>query len=297
MLGRYRVAVEDNTDSYWKEEENQMLMNILVVSLSNSRIEMVLTSIQENDPADVPPPSPLVASAIPPSFHSRSLSGSRSAPASRSVSVSRSVSGPTWSPSVSGSRSPSVASSAATVAAGGPAYKKFSKEEIDNLLQYLGIDIQLPLASSCLQGCYKKHCAIVNATEQVLKLGRDAEWLALEEKQWVPPLRDFIEIFVAKTQYYGTWKKAFDDAVRFPALQDWLAMEEDRKSDRAIWGVEKGSYSFEDLKDYIRKKKRERELAEREAGSHASGSHAESRESSDRKGKKKNKKTRKDSSE
>ena len=77
---------------------------------------------------------------LPPSFHSQSLSGSRSAPASHSVSASRSISVPAWSPSISGSRSPSVASSA-TVAAGGPAYKKFSKEDIDNLLQYLGIDI------------------------------------------------------------------------------------------------------------------------------------------------------------
>jgi hypothetical protein len=203
-----------------------MLMKILVVSSSNSRIEVVLTSIQENDPSDVPVSSPLVAPAIPPSFHSRSLSGSRSGPVSHSASVSHSGSVPAWSPSISASRSPSVASSA-SVAAGGPAYKKFSKEDIDNLLQYLGIDIQLPMASSCLQGCYKKHCAIVNATDKVLKLARDAEWLSLEEKQWVPPLRDFIEIFVAKTQYYGTWKKASDDAVRFPAMQDWLAMEDD----------------------------------------------------------------------
>ena len=130
-----------------------------------------------------------------------------------------------------------------------------------------------------------------------MKLSQDAEWLALEQKQWVPHLKDFIEIFVAKTQYYGTWKKAFDDAIRFPAMQDWLAKEDDRKSDRAVWGEEKGSYSFEDLKEYIQKKKRERELAERETASRASGSHAESRESSDRKGKKKAKKTKKDSSE
>jgi len=68
MLGRYRVAVEDNTDSYWKQEEDEMLMKILVVSSINSRIEVVLTSIQENDPADVPPSSPLVVSAIPPLF-------------------------------------------------------------------------------------------------------------------------------------------------------------------------------------------------------------------------------------
>ena len=37
-------------------------------------------------------------------------------------------------------------------------------------------------------------------------------------------------------------------------------MEDDRKSDRAVWGEEKGSYTFEDLKDYIQKKKREREI-------------------------------------
>jgi hypothetical protein len=103
MLGRYWVAVEDNADSYWKEEENGMLMKILVVSSSNARIEVILTSIQENDPADVLPASPLVASAIPPSFHSQSLSGSCSAPASRSASVPRSVSVPAWS-SISGSR-------------------------------------------------------------------------------------------------------------------------------------------------------------------------------------------------
>ncbi|EDR00483.1 uncharacterized protein LACBIDRAFT_334085 [Laccaria bicolor S238N-H82] len=61
----------------------------------------------------------------------------------------------------------------------------------------------------------------------LIPLGRDSEWLALEEKQWVPSLKDFIEIFVAKTQYYGTWKEAFDDAVRFPVMQDWLALEDD----------------------------------------------------------------------
>ena len=109
MLGRYRVAVEDNTDSFWKQEENEMLMKILIVSSSNSIMRVILRSVQKNDPVDVPPPSPLVASAIPPYFHSRSLSGSRSAPASCSVSASRSVSVPTWSPSVSGSCSPSVA--------------------------------------------------------------------------------------------------------------------------------------------------------------------------------------------
>ena len=143
MLGRYRVAVEDNTDSFWKQEENEMLMKILIVSSSSSIIRVILTSVQENDPVDVPPPSPL----------------------------------------------------------------------------------------------------------------------------------------------------------RFPVMQDWLAMEDDRKSDRAVWGEEKGSYSFEDLKDYIQKKKREREIAERAAALQASGSHAESRESSDRKGKKKSKKSKRDSSE
>jgi hypothetical protein len=127
-----------------------------------------------------------------------------------------------------------------------------------------------------------------------LKLGQDAEWLALEQKQWVPHLKDFIEIFVAKTQYYGTWKKAFDDAIRFPAMQDWLVREDDRKSDRAVWGEEKGSYSFR-LEGVCSEE--ETELAERETASCASGSHAESRELSDRKSKKKNKKTRKDSSE
>ena len=45
MLGRYRVAVEDNANSYWKQEENGMLMKILVVSSSIARIEVILTLI------------------------------------------------------------------------------------------------------------------------------------------------------------------------------------------------------------------------------------------------------------
>ena len=68
MLGCYRLAVEDNTDSFWKQEENEMLMKILIESSSNSIIRVILTSVQENNPVDVPPPSPLVASAIPPYF-------------------------------------------------------------------------------------------------------------------------------------------------------------------------------------------------------------------------------------
>ena len=74
-------------------------------------------------------------------------------------------------------------------------------------------------------------------------------------------------------------------------------MEDDRKSDRAVWGEEKGSYSLENLKNYIQKKKREKEIAERAAALQASGSHAEIRELSDRKGKKMSKKSKRDSPE
>src|SRR6266545_6498417 len=167
-------------------------------------------------------------------------SGSRSV--SRSVSVSR-------SPSVaSHSHSPSVLST--TEQGGGPS--KLSKEDKDSLLEYLGIDTNLPYIATNLHTAYKKHVAISTSTQKVLSLSQDQEWQALMDPHpWNVSLKDFIDIFVAKSQYYGTWKQIFEEAECFPAMRDWLALEDDRKSDKAIWGEIKSTYSFEDLRTWI----------------------------------------------
>ena len=156
-----------------------------------------LKSTQENDRDHV------VASAIPPSFHQRSTSlGSRSGSVPRSSSVA------------SGSRVPSIGSNApladVSEPIGGPS--KLSKEDKDLLLQYLVIDTDLPsLGPSGLHSAYQKFKAITSATTKVMGLAKDAEWKAQfgDTHPWIPTIVHFIDIFVAKSQFYQIWRPFF----------------------------------------------------------------------------------------
>ena len=207
---------------------------------------------------------------------------------SGSRSVSRSISVPRSSPVASHSRSPSVLST--TEQEGGPS--KLSKEDKDSLLEYLGIDISLPYIATNLHTAYKKHIAISTSTRKVLSLSQDQEWQALMHPHpWNVSLKDFIDIFVAKSQYYGTWKQIFEEAEHFPAMRDWLALEDDRKSDKAIWGETKSTYSFEDLRTWIHGKQREQKTAEQNRDQKSKSPEQKNHKMN------KNKKTKQDNSE
>ena len=107
----------------------------------------------------------IVASAIPPSFLQRPSLGSHSGSVPRSSSAAS---------------GPSNASSDLSEAIGGPS--QLSKEHKDMLLEYLGIDINLPsLGPQGLCSAYQKFKAIMNATPKVMALAKDAE---LEGAVW-----------------------------------------------------------------------------------------------------------------
>ncbi|KIJ93115.1 hypothetical protein K443DRAFT_13108 [Laccaria amethystina LaAM-08-1] len=141
----------------------------------------------------------MVASAIPPSFHQCSVSlGSRSGSVPQSLSVA------------SDSRGQSLASSVSTSEATGPS--KLSNANKAPLLEYLGIDSELAsLDKSGLQSAYQKFKAITNATPKVMGLSKDAEWKSQfdDGAVWVPNIVVFINIFIAKTQFYQVWKPTF----------------------------------------------------------------------------------------
>ena len=134
----------------------------------------------------------MVASAIPPSFHQRSVSlGSCSVSVPRSLSV----------PSESHGQSP--ASSVSSSDPNGPS--KLSKASKDRLLEYLGLDIGLSsLEQAGLHSAYQKYKAIIEATPKVMGLAKDAEWKSQFEDGavWIPNFVTFINIFVAKSQFY-----------------------------------------------------------------------------------------------
>jgi hypothetical protein len=220
----------------------------------------------------------VVASAIPPSFHSHS---SRS----RSVSVPRSISIPASSVA-SHSRSPSIASSSDVFGSGGPS--QLPQKDKDLLLGYLGIDPKIPYLPFNLHNAYAKHCAIVSASPTVMNLKRDEEWQALcDDRPWFPKLTDFIDIFIANSQYYGSWRKPLNSAMQYPDMHDWLALETNRKPDNEVWGFTSLSpYNIEQLKAWVAKK--ERKSSQREVK--AAGSSSKKRQTSPEKKKKKKKK-------
>jgi len=79
-------------------------------------------------------------------------------------------------------------------------------------LEYLRIDIKLPsLGPPGLHSAYQKFKAIINATPRVMALGRDTEWKSQfgDSRAWIPTIVNFIDIFVAKSQFYQFWKPLF----------------------------------------------------------------------------------------
>jgi len=78
---------------------------------------------------------------------------------------------------------------------------------------------------------------------------------------WVPNIVTFINIFIAKTQFYQVWKPTFLQAEEYPDMRDWLNEEEDFLAAEDLWDM-RGSQvlGFPDLKKWLDKKDCEGEL-------------------------------------
>ena len=191
-----------------------------------------------------------MASAIPLSFHHRSASlgsHSGSVPFSHFPSV---ASGSRAHSQVSSSIAPLASDSESIL---GPS--KLPKADKDLLLEYLGIDTELPsLGPPGLHSAYQKFKAITIATPQVMGMSRDNEWKAQfgDSRPWVPTIVHFIDIFVAKSQFYQFWKPLFMHAQEYPVMKDWLNMHKDRLPTKELWNLDaKKALTFPDLKKWL----------------------------------------------
>ena len=189
----------------------------------------------------------IVASAIPPSFHSR-----------RSASLgahSRAASVPQSSSAVSSSRASSVVSmDQFGKASGGPS--KLSKEQKDSLLSFLGIDLELPYSGPPgLPTAYQKWKVIDAAKDKVLGIKKDPEWIAfMNDDPFSVLFPEFIDIFVANSQYYQVWKPKFERAEKFPDLVDWLNEEDNCLSSEDLFSLDhKRVISFSILETCLQK--------------------------------------------
>ena len=145
---------------------------------------------------------------------------------------------------------------------GGPS--KLSKESKNLLLEYLGIDTDLPsLGPPGLCTAYQKYKVITNATPTVMGLAKDAEWKAQfsDSHPWVPTIVNLIDIFVAKSQFYQFWKPTFSRAQEYPDMKDWLNQHKDCLPTKELWNMDANrTLTFADLKKWLEEKEREGDI-------------------------------------
>ncbi|KAF8873748.1 hypothetical protein CPB84DRAFT_1853893 [Gymnopilus junonius] len=133
----------------------------------NNTLQSTETDVVDSKSAS-PMESSFVASVIPPSFHSHSSQ-------SHLVSLAHTVTSHSCSPFVA---STSVQEGLGSLSSGGPS--KMQQDHKDLLLAFLGIDLKIPYLSFNLHNAFIKHCAILEATQIVMKLCHNEEWQALE---------------------------------------------------------------------------------------------------------------------
>jgi hypothetical protein len=66
-----------------------------------------------------------------------------------------------------------------------------------------------------------------------------------------PNYGSIISLFVSSSMFYSHYKH-FNDAVKYPAMVEWLEEREDRPSDMDLWGKEKSHYTFSDLTKWLK---------------------------------------------
>jgi hypothetical protein len=129
------------------------------------------------------------------------------------------------------------------------------------LLTFLGIPTELPSQDSAsLHTLYAKYKALNSSTKQMGNLRSNQEWTNhLEDlgvEYWVPIFVDLLNIFIAKSQFYASWKPSFTKAQSYSKMIAWLDDDSGCESDSELWGEtkDKDDYSFGDLKNWLHKK-------------------------------------------
>jgi hypothetical protein len=212
-------------------------------------------------------------------------------------------------------RHPSIAASASSNTEGPSDLSTRHKEA---LLTFLGIPTELPSQDPTLRAAYAKYKVLVSSAKKMSNLRSNQEWTEhLEEfgiEHWIPVFADLANIFIAKSQFYVSWKPSFKKAQGYPKMIAWLDDASDCDSDSELWGETKDTddYSLGDLKDWLGKKdvvkgkkpaatgssagKKEKRKKDKRAPSESSSS-SESSEEKNVKAKAKGKKGKKKASE
>jgi len=154
---------------------------------------------------------------------------------------------------------PFITASASSKTAVPEGPSSLSTEHKEALLTFLGIPTELPSQDpTSLCSAYVKYKAVTAVSKQMVNLRTNQEWIDhLEElgvEYYFPQFVDLANIFIAKSQFYASWRPTFKKAQSYPKMVAWLDGDSDCDSDSELWGETKDDYSLGDLKNWLGKK-------------------------------------------
>jgi hypothetical protein len=98
-----------------------------------------------------------------------------------------------------------------------------------------------------LHVAYEKYKAHLEASQTYEKMIADGTWVGKKLTSV-----DLIELFVSKSYWHSHFKPNFSKLSDHPLMVEWLEKDlEGSVSNFEVWGVEKASYNFKDLRAWL----------------------------------------------
>ena len=100
-----------------------------------------------------------------------------------------------------------------------------------------------------LHDAWKKYKAYLDAAKKLDELWDAGQLRNVFDRK--PVQTDLKSLFKAKTQWHETYQKTFPRLYDHPDMVAWLEDQEDKQPDVDLWGINKASYTFADLKAWL----------------------------------------------
>ena len=116
------------------------------------------------------------------------------------------------------------------------------REEMETLF---GIPQSLTVCSKNvdLHLAYTKYQGVCNTQADLQRMMSDRTWTLGKVND-----EEIIKLYVSKSVYYGQYMKFFPLAELYPPIVKWLENEEDSPPNIEVFGVDKSTYGFKDLR-------------------------------------------------
>ena len=120
------------------------------------------------------------------------------------------------------------------------------------VLSQLGIPTHLAdRTDRGLHVAYEKYKAHLEACHVYERKLADGSWIGSKLTAM-----DLIQLFVSKSFWHSHYKPLFSKVSDYPDMVKWLEGAKDRLSNGVLWGYEKSSYQFKDLKVYLQQREK-----------------------------------------